>query len=445
AQFLFFILLTCTSNLRRIDHLAYSSLNEHLHSAVATIPVSGESKPPSNQASIALVSESQSKTTSSATTGDKKGEDGLPVSATTTVAPSSTSAIVCKVLPQKQPECSAAAATSSVVTVAPSTRPESSTTFSNSNTSSNNPVSTQLTSNQSLSFRRAPLGDVGDWLCVGKADAPAPLFLNSCNPGKKMDNTMAQEMSSVFMQHQQQSFRQQQQAVAPPQLMNFGLHELTLRNHQGSLRDNYFTAFSGGGNNGSQQRNIYTTQQKGGATGWQTASWQPPPQPAQAAHFEPNGLWPNNYNTPPPQPQTASYVGVIGADRPSTNNSVATQQHQSRLQQQQQHSAVAAAAAQAAAFAAASIYGRGGGVGANGAGQQPYPQPHPQPGGLYAQSQSQQQTPPPHLSFDPNVSTAVSVSNQFIIYFYQMAGVLIVIISPGPDFGASQRVEGTSK
>nr|CDS29541.1 BAT2 N terminal [Hymenolepis microstoma] len=367
------------------------------HSAASTIPVSGESKPPPNQASIALVSESQSKTTAStATTGDKKGEGGLPVSVTTTVAPSSTSAIVCKVLPQKQPECSAAAANSSVVTVAPSTRSESSATFT-SNVTSNNPVPAQLTSNQPLSFRRPPLSDVGDWLCVGKANAPTPLFLDSYNPGKKMDNTMAQDMSSVFMQHQQQSFRQQQQqAMAPPQLMNFSLHELTLRNHQGSLRDNYFTSFSGGGNNGSQQRNIYTPQQKGGAAGWQTASWQPPPQPAQAAHFEPNGLWPSNYNTPPPQPPPASYVGVIGADRPSTSNSVATQQHQSRLQQS------AAAAAHAAAFAAASIYGRGGGVGANGAGQQPYPQPHPQPGGLYAQSQSQQQTPPPHLSFDPN-------------------------------------------
>ncbi|VUZ50396.1 unnamed protein product [Hymenolepis diminuta] len=372
------------------------------NSGATTTPVSGESKPSSNRPNIATVSESQSKTTSTAAIGDKKGEDGLPVSATTTVAPSSTSAIVCKVLPQKQPESSAAAAISSVVTVAPSTRPESSTTFSTSNITNNNPVQTQPISNQPLSFRRPPLSDVGDWLGSGKANAPAALFLDSYNPGKKMDNIMSQEMNSIFMQHQhqQQSFRQQQQAMAPPQMMNFGLQDLTLRNHQGSLRDSYFTPFSGGGNNGSQQRSVYTPQQKGGAASWQPASWQPPPPQPQAAHFEPSGLWSSNYSTPPPPPPPASYVGVIGADRPSTNNSVATQQQQSRLQQQQQQSAAAAAAAHAVAFAAASIYGRGGGGGGSGSGQQPYSQP--QPGGLYAQSPSQQQTPPPHLSFDPN-------------------------------------------
>lgn len=334
---------------------------------------------------------------------------------------STTSANVCKVRPQKQPTSSSIAITSTAsVTIAPSSRSDL-TTFSVSamQSATNNPVLVNPPQ-----YRR-PMGDVGDW--IGKASSA---FFDgyTCGGGKKMDNavesplglnTAAAAAAAVYIQQQQQQQQHQpqqqqsfRQALPPLQhqpVMGFGLHDFTTLRHQnGRLNgpcsqnalpaESYFAAspFSAGGNGqpSSQQppRGLYApapaVQQRG------FPSWQPqhhPSQPPEAAVMAAtaNGLWSSNYTTTPPTGphHHPPYVGVIGGDRPSSTSSVSMN---SRLQP--------------AAAAFASIYGRGGsGSAGPGAGLSPYGQPGPAPsGGVYTQSPTQQ-TPPPHLSFDPNV------------------------------------------
>lgn len=123
-------------------------------------------------------------------------------------------------------------------------------------------------------------------------------------------------------------------------------------------------------------------------------------------------LWSSNYTPPPAHHHHPPYVGVIGADRPSSTSSVSMT---SRFQSDN---------------ACASIYGSGSmrsGTGTTpGAGGAPFAQPPPPqaaplppPSGLYASSPTHP-TPPPPLPFDPSVRLQLNDStvNLFPSFHY---------------------------
>ncbi|KAL5969812.1 Protein PRRC2C [Taenia solium] len=374
--------------------------------------------------------------------------DPSGVSAPNTSAVAATSANVCKVRPQKQPT-NAVITSSSTAPAAHTSKPEL-TSFPMSTTFST-PGNTVLINTSQL---RRPIGDVGDWL--GKT--PGVYTSNSSSVffdaygSKKLETTpesslgltpAATAAAAVYLQqHQQQPFRQTLHPLQQQQpMMGFGLPDLTMRHQNNRMSgtcsqngmgtDSYFTVppFGAGnaGQAGAQQppRSLYPPAppaQQRGFPSWQHQQHHSQQEAAVMAAAvagavapQAAALWSSNYTpSPPPPHHHPSYVGVIGADRPSSTSSVSIT---SRLQ---------------SSNAGASLYGsgsiRGGSGAAPGVGGPPFaqpappPQPPPQaasippPSGLYASSPTHP-TPPPPLPFDPNFAyTSGGLANSTSVF-----------------------------
>ncbi|VDD76486.1 unnamed protein product [Mesocestoides corti] len=352
-------------------------------------------------------------------------EDGVshmpePAVSNTTIAPSpltvttTTSANVCKVRPQKQP-------TGLTRSDSPPSSKSEATSFS---VSVPYPVSGNPLAAQASQFRRS-LGEVGDWLgktSVGYTGNSSSAFFDGYG-AKKVEPTPDSSIglnpaaaAAIYLQQQQQQqqpFRQSIQPLQPQQpMMGFGLPDLSMRHQNnrvggacsqnGMGADSYFTAppfAAGSAGQATQQpppRGLYhpppPTHQRGFPS-WQHQQHQSQQEAVMAAVAvapQAAALWSSSYTPPPPPPphhQHPPYVGVIGADRPSSV-SMASRLH--------------------SANGTASLYGsgsmRGGSGGAVGGGSAAFATPAqapPPPSGLYASSPTHPTPPPPH-QFDPN-------------------------------------------
>ncbi|EUB62726.1 hypothetical protein EGR_02522 [Echinococcus granulosus] len=369
-------------------------------------------------------------------------------SASTAVA---TSANVCKVRPQKQPT-NAVISSSSAAPVSQASKPEltsfpMSTAFSTSG-------NTVLINTSQL---RRPIGDVGDWL--GKTSGvytsnSSSVFFDGYGSKKietAPDSSLAlNPAAAVYLQQQQQQpFRQTLHPLQQQQpMMGFGLPDLTMN---GMGTDSYFTVppFGAGNVNqaGAQQppRSLYPPAppaQQRGFPSWQHQQHHSHQEAAVMAAAvagavapQAAALWSSNY-TPSPPPHHAPYVGVIGADRPSSTSSVSVT---SRLQ---------------SGNANASLYGSGpmrGGSGVTpGVGGPPFAQPAPPPppqaasmpppSGLYAPSPTHP-TPPPPLPFDPNFAyTSGGLANSTSVFSHQSgtAGGPALLAAPQRQSGSAR-------
>ncbi|KAH9280217.1 hypothetical protein ECG_06665 [Echinococcus granulosus] len=382
-------------------------------------------------------------------------------SASTAVA---TSANVCKVRPQKQPT-NAVISSSSAAPVSQASKPEltsfpMSTAFSTSG-------NTVLINTSQL---RRPIGDVGDWL--GKTSGvytsnSSSVFFDGYGSKKietAPDSSLAlNPAAAVYLQQQQQQpFRQTLHPLQQQQpMMGFGLPDLTMRHQNNQMSgtcsqngmgtDSYFTVppFGAGNVNqaGAQQppRSLYPPAppaQQRGFPSWQHQQHHSHQEAAVMAAAvagavapQAAALWSSNY-TPSPPPHHAPYVGVIGADRPSSTSSVSVT---SRLQ---------------SGNANASLYGSGpmrGGSGVTpGVGGPPFAQPAPPPppqaasmpppSGLYAPSPTHP-TPPPPLPFDPNFAyTSGGLANSTSVFSHQSgtAGGPALLAAPQRQSGSAR-------
>ncbi|VDM33447.1 unnamed protein product [Hydatigera taeniaeformis] len=375
--------------------------------------------------------------------------DSSGVSATSTSTAAATSANVCKVRPQKQPTTTTIV-NSSTASVAHTPKPELA-SFPMSSTYSAHGNTVLINTSQ----LRRPIGDVGDWISKTHGvytSNSSSVFFDGYG-SKKLENagdsslglpSAATAAAALYLQqHQQQPFRQTLHPLQQQQpMMGFGLPDLTMRHQNNRINgtcsqngmgtDSYFTVPPFGAGNASQAggqqpppRGLYPPAQQRGFPSWQhqqhsqqEAAVMAAAAVAGAVAPQAAALWSSNYTpSPPPPHHHPSYVGVIGADRPSSTSSVSIT---SRLQSNN---------------ASASLYGsgsmRGGGSATPGVGGPPFAQPAPPPppppqaasipppSGLYASSPTHP-TPPPPLPFDPSFAyTSGGLANSTSVFSHQ--------------------------